>query len=81
MIEISVQASPVDISGGFVAPVDTDLLYISAACFWVLQTANALNAAGAKMRQIENSDASSLISDTETAINSVLSAISSGFGS
>jgi hypothetical protein len=75
MIEISIQASPIDISGGFASPADTDLLYISAACYWVLAQANALNVAGAKLRQVEQTDINSAGTSLTAIMDDVLAKI------
>jgi hypothetical protein len=75
MIEIDVADSPVDISGGFVAPADSDLLFVSAACFWVLQMAYNMRAAGIKLRQVQEADVTSAGTSLTTIMDNVLASI------
>jgi len=72
MIERNISGSPFDPAGEWEEPNDSDLRFLSACAYAILVNIHNLSSDGFKFRQLEASDVSTLNSDIQTTVNSIL---------
>jgi len=72
MLVNSISGSPFDPSGQWQEPNDSDLRFLSACAYTILVNIHNLSANNFKFRQLEASDVTTLNSDIQTTVNSIL---------
>lgn len=79
MITVNIQPPPFDPTSEWQEPVDSDLRFISAACWWVCKQAQVMSSAGMQLRQATEADVSSAITSAESSINNLLANLTSAY--
>ena len=72
MLERNISGSPFDPSAQWSEPNDPDLRFLSACAYAILVNINNLSSDGFKFRQLEGSDVTTINSDIQTTVNSIL---------
>jgi hypothetical protein len=76
MTTVNIPQAPIDVEN-WTAPVDTDLKWISLGNYMFCALLEELRLGGYQVKQLQESDAQSLIDDANTNIAAMVSAIDS----